>query len=96
MRDVCNFISEEDNLEKISFAQFVYEVELRKLKQPFFPSNYYLYLSAYGTGKLKTEEGEYDLKPGVLFLVPPWKMHEIISENDFTYLYISFNGEGVE
>jgi YesN/AraC family two-component response regulator len=52
-------------------------------------------LVSKGTGKLAIEEKEYELKPGTLFLVAPWQFHEIKDFHDFTYLYISFNGQAV-
>lgn len=96
MRDICNFISKQESLWDISFVHFVYEMELRKLNQPFFPPNYYLYLCAHGKGVLKANGSEYALAPGTLFLVSPWQLHEITADKDFTYLYISFNGPDCE
>lgn len=96
MRDICNFISKKEAALNISFVHFVYEIELKKLKQPFFLPNYYLYLSVNGRAVLKIGGGEYELSPGALFLVAPWQIHEIEAERDFTYLYISFNGPDVK
>lgn len=96
MRDICRFITNDAQSGAIDYIYFVYEAEIKKLKQPFFHSNYYLYLVSKGTGKLVSDEKEYDLKPGTLFLVAPWHFHEIKDTRDFTYLYISFNGQGVQ
>jgi len=95
VRDICRFINHDDKCDAIDYIYFVYEAEIKKLKQPFFHSNYYLYLVSKGTGKLVTDEKEFDLKPGTLFLVAPWHFHEIKDTKDFTYLYISFNGQSV-
>ena len=96
MRDVCNFISKPDMKCQVSFVHFVYEMELKKLKQPFFHPNYYLYLCAHGNGALKIDGREFVLSPGTLFLISPWQLHEIVGDKDFTYLYISFNGPDVK
>jgi len=96
MRDICNFISKPDMKSQVSFVHFVYEMELKKLKQPFFLPNYYLYLCAHGNGTLKIDGREFVLSPGTLFLISPWQLHEIAGDKDFTYLYISFNGLNVK
>lgn len=95
MRDICRFINQNIKTESIDYVYFVYEAEIKKLNQPFFLPNYYLYLVSKGTGKLLLNEKEYELKPGTLFLVAPWHFHEIKDFYNFTYLYISFNGEAV-
>ena len=96
MQDICTFISRRSWNGNIDFVHFVYEMKIKKLKQPFFNTNYYLYLVVNGKSKLKLDDKEYDLKTGTLFLVPPWQMHEILPEDDFTYLYISFNGSDIK
>ena len=96
MQDICTFVSQRKWEGSIDFVHFVYEMKIKKLKQPFFNLNYYLYLVVNGKSKLKFADKEYDLTAGTLFLVPPWQMHEILPTDDFTYLYISFNGQGVE
>lgn len=91
----CNFIPQGDNFGSIKYYHFVYEANLRKLKQPFVHSMYYMYLVTKGTAILKVKGKEYTLEPGTVFFTFPWQKHEIIDVDDVVYMYISFNGTGV-
>ncbi len=96
MRDICTQVQAASPVSGIDFNYFVYEMELKKLKQPFFYPHYYLYLFACGEGEIRMEGKTYPVFPGSLVLVHPWQMHEIVETKfELTYLYISFSGVGV-
>ena len=96
MRDICTQVQAASPASGIDFNYFVYEMELKKLKQPFFYPHYYLYLFACGEGEIRVEGKTYPVSPGSLVLVHPWQMHEIVETKfELTYLYISFSGVGV-
>ncbi len=95
MRDICTIVAAASSLGAIHFNYFVYEMELHKLRQPFFHSHYYLYLFVCGEGEVRHEGKSYPVRPGTLVLVHPWQMHEIVkTKHELTYLYISFIGDG--
>ncbi len=96
MRDICTNVEAAASVGALHFKYFVYEMELHKLKQPFFHSHYYLYLFACGEGEMRVDGRVYPVSPGTLVLVHPWQMHEIVeTKHELTYLYISFVGGGV-
>ena len=96
MRDICTQVQAASPASGIDFNYFVYEMELKKLKQPFFQSHYYLYLFACGEGEIRHEGKIYPVSPGTVVLVHPWQMFEILeTKHELTYLYISFTGAGV-
>ena len=94
MEDICNFIPPKNSNVNIEYFHFVYEASYRKLRQPFKNSNFYAHLAFKGSGVLKTEGKEFVLIPGTLFFTFPNQTFQIEGNNDFTYLYISFNGAG--
>lgn len=96
MEDICNVIPPKENPASLEFYYFVYETNFRKLPQPFVHSNFYVYLTFKGTATLKTENKEYTLTPGTLLFTFPYQKIEIASEEEFTYLYIAFNGAGAD
>jgi hypothetical protein len=55
MRDICAKVEHSSAIRDFYFHYFVYEMELRKLPQPFFQSHYYLYLFVCGEGELQWE-----------------------------------------
>ena len=96
MRDICTTVAAESPIGGIYYNYFVYEMELRKLKQPFFQSHYYLYLFACGEGEIRHEGKIYPVRPGTLVLVHPWQMFEIVeTKKELTSLYISMIGDGL-
>ncbi len=94
MEDICNFIPSKNSSSNIEYYHFVYETCLRKLHQPFIHPNFYAHLVFKGDATLKAEGKEYILTPGTLFFTFPNQTFEIEKDNNFTYLYISFNGTG--
>lgn len=95
MEDICNFIPSKPNKSSIEYFHFVYETGYKKLRQPFIYWNYYVYLVFKGCGKLKINGKEYDIEKGSLFFTFPEQSYEIKGDDNLTYLYISFNGQGV-
>ena len=97
MRDICTTVAAESPIGAIHFNYFVYEMELHKLRQPFFHSHYYLYLFACGEGEVRSGGKTYPVAPGTLVLVHPWQMHEIVeTKHELTYLYITVDGDGMK
>jgi AraC-like DNA-binding protein len=97
MRDICTTVAAESPIGAIHFNFFVYEMELHKLRQPFFHSHYYLYLFACGEGEVRSGGKTYPVAPGTLVLVHPWQMHEIVeTKHELTYLYITVDGDGMK
>ena len=96
LNDICMFIPPKEHPTELSFFHFVYETEIKRLKQPFLHGNYYLHVVYKGSAVLKTEGKEYALAPGDLFFTYPYQSYTLDSDNDFTFMYISFNGDGAE
>ncbi len=96
MEDICNFLPKQNRSGVIEYYHFVYESNFRKLKQPFFFARYGIYLVFKGSGVLKTKSREYQLSPGTMFFTFPNTSFELNGNNSFTYLYITFNGDGAQ
>ena len=92
MNTICNFIPAKKGGENLRIIHFVYEMELRRLKQPFMQPLYYMFLVARGTGTLRIAGGEHPLAVGTLFFTFPGTTYEIIDIENLTYMYISFMG----
>ena len=95
MEDICNFLPRKKSTGDIEYYHFVYEASFRKLQQPFFLSKYRAFLVFKGEGVFKTNSKEYKLVPGTLFFTFPKSSFELEGSGNFTYLYISFGGAGV-
>lgn len=96
MRDICTTVNAPATMGGIRYNLFVYEMELHKLPQPFFYSQYYLYLFVCGEGEVRMSGKTYAVAPGTLLLVHPWQLFSIVeTKHELTYLYISFSGDGV-
>lgn len=96
MDDICKFIPPQSMREGIEYFHFVYEASIDRLDQPFIHPNYYAHLVFRGNGRLKTGNKNFELVPGTLFFTFPYQSFEIDCSDDFSYLYISFNGLGAE
>lgn len=94
MKDICNFIPPKNGHGGIEYFHFVYETEIKKFKQPLIRGNYYINLVFKGSGTVKISGCEEKLSPGTLFFTFPSTPFTIECDDDFTFLYISFNGEG--
>jgi len=92
--DICQFIPPKERPAELSFFHFVYETELKRLKQPFSHSNYYVHVVFKGDVTLNTSEKSYRLKRGDVFFTQPFQKYTLNAENNFSYMCISFNGKG--
>lgn len=96
MEDICNFLPKKSGSGDIEFYHFVYESNFKKLRQPFFSTKYGAYLVFKGYGVLKTKSKEYPLNPGTMFFTFPGIAFELNGNTSFTYLYITFDGDGAK
>lgn len=94
MEDICNFLPGKKQTSNIEYYHFVYEANFKRLSQPFYLSQYRVHLVFKGEGTLKTGTHEYKLLPGTLFFTFPRTAFELQGSNNFTYLYITFDGTG--
>ena len=96
MQSICKFIPAKNYTGNIKTVNFVFETDFHKLKQPFYYPVNHMFLVTSGSGVLKLNSKEFDLKKGCLFFSFPQYFHEIEASDDFIYLYISFMGESVQ
>lgn len=96
MEDICNFIPPRKHSNSINYYHFVYEAKIKGLRQPFLHSNYYVILVAKGGAELVINNTVESLRVGTLFFVFPGQKYTIKNYKDFSYMYISFNGDAVE
>lgn len=96
MDAICNFLPQDPSNRDIEYLHFVYETDLRTLRQPFLRKNFCMHLAYKGEATLRVDGAEYLLTPGTLFITFPFQQFEIIDHGNFTYLYISFGGVGAE
>ena len=94
MNDICQFIPQKEHHSELSFFHFVYEAEIKHLKQPFKYRNYYMHVVFKGTATLKTDNKSYPLTKGDVFFTFPYQSFTMDADEDFTFMYISFNGDG--
>lgn len=95
MSDICNFLPPASGEKDISYHLFVYEAELPNLAQPFLRKHYCMHLAFRGNAVLQAEGKQYALSPGTLFFTFPNQPYELIDDQKFTYLYITFDGPGI-
>ena len=94
-RSICRFMPAKETDESIKAVNFVFETELRRLRQPFFAHVNVLNLVARGTGQLKLRDRNMPLDRGSLFLIRAGEFYELQGSDDFDYLYISFTGDAL-
>jgi len=93
MRDICQIVPKGANQRDIVYRNFVYEAELDRLEQPFVRKYVCMQLAFKGEAVLRVEGAEYKLTPGTLFVTFPYQKYEIAENQNFTFLYITFDGE---
>ena len=93
MRDICQIVPENASQRDIAYKNFVYEAELDHLEQPFVRKYVCMQLAFKGEAVLKMEGKEYKLTPGTLFVTFPYQKYEIADSKNFTFLYITFDGD---
>ena len=96
MKDICKYITEKSDERSIECYHFVYETGIKKFPMPIVRNNYYINLVFKGKGTLAVDEEIYELSMGTMFFSFPGIPFSIECDNDFSFLYISFNGEGAE
>ena len=89
---ICRFIPVKRHDEGINTLNFVYETEFSKIKKPFLRSAYMLHIVTSGRAVLKMGEREFPLNRGDVFLAFAAVPYEIVSDEDFRYMYITFIG----
>ena len=96
MDAICNFIPPTSGNRSIMYRHFVFEADIDKLKQPFVRKRFCMHLTYKGDAQLVIDGNRYQLTPGALFITFPHQAYEIVDYNDFTYLYITFDGPEAE
>jgi len=96
LEDICNFLPKKEKSGSVEYYNFVYESNFKKLAQPFFQTKYRLFLPFKGHGTLIIKDKKFTLSRGTMFFIFPSQTYEISGSDDFTYLYITFNGSGAK
>lgn len=94
MKDICNFISSKPDNSNIECYHFVYETGIKKISMPIVRKNYYVCIVFKGNAVFSIKNSQYNLFPGTMFFNFPEIPFSIECDNDFSFLYISFNGSG--
>ena len=89
---ICKFIPTKNYNKDLKTINFVYESELKKLKQPFIKPIFVMNLVIKGKGILKANNTESELNSGTVFFNFPGYPFELSGSDDFRYIYISFMG----
>ena len=92
MNSICRFIPPKKSNPNLKIIHFVYEMEHKKLKQPFLHTIFYLYLVTRGTGTLTMAGNSYPVEMGSLFFSFPGVEFTLEGSNDLAYMYLSFMG----
>ena len=93
---ICKIIPENKYSGGIKIIHFVYETNHKRLKQPFRPSTYRVYVVTNGTAVLKVNDVEFSLKTGSVFFTFPSRFFELRGSDNLRYAYITFTGKGVK
>lgn len=96
MEDICNFLPRRTVSGDIDYYHFVYEASFKRLPQPFFYTKYRAFLVFKGEGMLTIDAQSWLLTPGTLFFIHPRVTFRFEGSANFTYLYISFDGDAVK
>ena len=94
MEDICNFIPPQERESNLEFIHFVYETNIKRHQQPFVRSYFHMNIVFKGTAVLKIADREFKLESGDVFFTFPDQSYFIDADNSFTFLYISFTGNG--
>lgn len=94
MKDICQIVPADAQQRDIAYYNFVYEAELDRLAQPFLRKYVCMQLAFKGKATLQMNGRTYRLTPGTLFVTFPHQPYEIIDSENFTFLYITFDGDG--
>ena len=94
MKDICQIVPKDARQRDIAYYNFVYEAELDRLAQPFVRKYVCMQLAFKGEATLRINGQNHRLTPGTLFVTFPYQPYEITDSENFTFLYISFDGDG--
>ena len=94
MKDICQIVPADAQQRDIAYYNFVYEAELDRLAQPFLRKYVSMQLAFKGEATLRMNGRTYRLTPGTLFVTFPHHPYEIVDSENFTFLYITFDGDG--
>lgn len=94
MKDICQIVPADARQRDIAYYNFVYEAELDRLTQPFLRKYASMQLAFKGKATLRMGDRTYLLTPGTLFVTFPYQPYEIVEYENFTFLYITFDGDG--
>lgn len=89
---ICEFMPTKNYNKDLKIVNFVYESEIKKLKQPFIRPIFVMNLVIKGNGILKMNDKSSELTAGTLFFSFPGCPFEVEASADFRYIYISFMG----
>jgi AraC-like DNA-binding protein len=81
--------------ERIEAIRFVYETEIKTLKQPFMNAIFRLNIVMSGKAVFRMCDMEYSLQKGSVFFTFPGYEYTITEHDSFTYTYISFTGKNI-
>lgn len=93
IQNICKFTSNFSE-NKIHTINFVYEKVLKKVE--IQPKNNGIYLVTGGKGKLDCKSKTYELKTGSLFFAFSNVPFSIDGDENFKYIYITFEGSRTE
>lgn len=91
-KDICHFIPFHNDSYSIHTINFVFETTAYPHDHLKSHSLYKMHYVCSGKGKLHMTNKVISLSPGDIFITFPDTFFSIESEEDFTYMYISFLG----
>ena len=83
MDSICNFIPVKKDSGDLKTIHFVYETELRKLKQPFLQPIYYIHIVTRGNAVYECENRRYEIAKGDIFFAIPGAMYTLDASDNF-------------
>lgn len=89
---VCNLIRKTDRTDEINIFNFIYEKKPAENRDYFKKSHYKLLLCVSGNAKLSYNGTPVSLAAGDLLFSFPDAAVTLLSEEDFTFIYITFDG----
>ena len=94
MSSICQLMPDKPTQKRLDTVYFVYEAEFHKMEQPFESFFYTLYLVTRGTAEVTLGKTAYSVREGSLFFTYPQAPYYINGSRDFSYMYITFFGDG--
>ena len=91
-KSICNISTLDNEDNNLSIVNFVYETDFSSLSHIFFTTNYQLHIVTKGSALLNDGKAVRRLQTGSIFMSFPLIPYEISDEDNFQYMYITFNG----